>query len=239
TRVASAIREQIRIELQLTASAGVATNKFLAKIASDWRKPNGLFVIQPYEVESFLSPLPVARLPGVGKVTEKRLLDMSIRSVADLREVDEQRLVLRFGSYGTRLYHLARGIDPSVVVPNRPTRSISAEDTFEQDARITEIEPMIRRLAEKVWNSYQKEMRLARTVVLKFKTGDFRTLTRSQTPAAPPDSYEDLICIALELRDRAAFDPSQQFRLVGVGLSNFQESVDAPKQEGLFESKDS
>ena len=133
TRVARTIRQQIRDELNLTASAGVAPNKFLAKIASDWRKPNGLFVIQPEEIEAFLLPLPVGRIPGVGKVTEKNLEDLNIKTVGDLHAQDLATLEDRFGRYGLRLYELARGIDHSPVVPDRPTKSISAEDTFEQD----------------------------------------------------------------------------------------------------------
>src|SRR5690348_13344877 len=100
TRVARTIREQVREELQLTASAGVAPNKFLAKIASDWRKPDGLFVIQPENVDKFLSPLPVARLPGVGKVTEKRLEEIGIRTVGDLRGLNAALLEQQFGRYG-------------------------------------------------------------------------------------------------------------------------------------------
>src|SRR5580698_9553471 len=133
TKVASTIRQQIREELQLTASAGVAPNKFLAKIASDWRKPNGLFVIQPAEVEAFLTPLPVGRIPGVGKVTEKRLEQLGIRTVGELREHELETLESAFGRYGLRLHGLARGLDHNPVVPNRPTQSISAEDTFESD----------------------------------------------------------------------------------------------------------
>src|SRR6266536_993286 len=133
TMVARTIREQIRHELNLTASAGVAPNKFLAKIASDWRKPNGLFVIQPAEVEDFLTPLPVGRIPGVGKVTEEKLAALGLRLVGELRARSLEELETRFGRYGQRLYELARGIDETLVVPNRPTQSISAEDTFEQD----------------------------------------------------------------------------------------------------------
>src|SRR2546428_4541097 len=120
TRVARAIREQIREELKLTASAGVAPTKFLAKIASDWRKPDGLFVIQPEEVDSFLLPLPVGRLPGVGKVTEEKLKHLEIQTVAELRRMDLPTLEGRFGRYGVRLYELARGVDKSEVVPDRP-----------------------------------------------------------------------------------------------------------------------
>ena len=135
TKVASTIRQQIREELNLSASAGVAPNKFLAKIASDWRKPNGLFVVQPAEVESFLTPLPVGRIPGVGKVTEAKLAKLGMRTVGELRTRTLEQLQRLFGRYGQRLYELARGIDESPVVPNRPTKSISAEDTFEQDVK--------------------------------------------------------------------------------------------------------
>lgn len=109
TRVARAIRQQIFEELNLTASGGVAPNKFLAKIASDWRKPNGLFVVQPGEVDAFLTPLTVGRIPGVGKVTEKRLVQHGIRTVGELRKREAAMLEDAFGRYGLRLYQLARG----------------------------------------------------------------------------------------------------------------------------------
>jgi DNA polymerase-4 len=235
TRVARTIREQIREELQLTASAGVASNKFLAKIASDWHKPDGLFIIQPENVETFLSPLPVGRLPGVGKVTEKTLETMGIQTVEDLRGRDLAALEGHFGRYGVRLHGLARGIDDSEVFPNRPTKSISAEDTFEHDALLGETESVIRRLAEKVWAASRKESRIARTVVLKLKTSEFNILTRNHTPCSPPSSCEELAAIALLLRERANLGPQQRFRLVGVGLSNFREPDGASEQSDLFE----
>src|SRR5499425_1817758 len=138
TQVARVIREQIRMELSLTASAGVAPNKFLAKIASDWKKPDGLFVIQPDEIDSFLLPMPVGRLPGVGTVTEAKLKQLEVQTIADLRRMDLATLEGRFGRYGARLFELARGIDKSEVVPDRPTQSISAEDTFEKDILLSE-----------------------------------------------------------------------------------------------------
>jgi DNA polymerase IV len=234
TEVARVIRQQIRAELNLTASAGVAPNKFLAKIASDWKKPNGLFVIQPADVDSFLLPLPVGRLPGVGKVTEDKLKALAIDTVGDLRNVDLQDLESRFGRYGVRLYELARGVDSSPVVPDRITQSISSEDTFEQDVLLAELEPMIRKLAEKTWMAARKESRTARTVVLKLKTSEFKTLTRNHTPLIPPCSCEELTSIALALRSRVALNPQQRFRLVGVGLSNFRDSEDAAAQPMLF-----
>ncbi|HKW32073.1 MAG TPA: DNA polymerase IV [Candidatus Acidoferrum sp.] len=234
TQVARRIREQIRAELELTASAGVAPNKFLAKIASDWCKPDGLFVIQPEEVDSFLLPLPVGRLPGVGKVMEEKLKGFDVATVGELRKLELATLEGRFGRYGVRLYELARGIDNSEVIPNRPTQSISAEDTFERDVLLAEMEPMIRKLAEHAWAASRKESRIARTVVLKLKTAEFKLLTRSHTPPSPPSSCAELTSIALSLRDRVSLNPAQRFRLVGVGLSNFRDPEDASAQAALF-----
>jgi DNA polymerase-4 len=235
TQVARAIREQVRAELDLTASAGVAPNKFLAKIASDWKKPDGLFVIQPEDVDSFLLPLAVARLPGVGKVTEEKLESLAVETIADLRQMERGTLEAHFGRYGVRLYELARGIDESPVVPDRPTQSISAEDTFERDVLLTETEPVIRRLAQKTWEASRKETRVARTVVLKLKTSEFKILTRSHTPSSPPSSCEELTKVALSLRERVGLDSRQRFRLVGVALSNFLDPEDVSAQPGLFE----
>ena len=235
TLVARTIREQIRQGLHLTASAGVAPNKFLAKLASDWRKPNGLFVIQPEEIDSFLLPLAVGRLPGVGKVTEEKLARMGIKTVADLRNMEEPRLEDEFGRYGVRLYELARGIDESRVVPDRPTQSISVEDTLERDVLLGETEPMIRSLAEKLWSACRKEVRVARTVVLKLKTSEFKILTRSYTPKLPLSSGEELTEIVLKLRERVQSNPQQRYRLIGVGLSNFRGSEGPNAQPDLFQ----
>src|SRR5713226_4452295 len=235
TLVARTIREQIRQELNLTASAGVAPNKFLAKLASDWRKPDGLFVIKPDDVDAFLLPLPVRRLPGVGKVTGEKLAKLGVESVGDLRKLDLLALEQDFGRYGLRLYELARGIDESEVIPDRPTQSISVEDTFEHDVPLSETETMIRRLAEKLWSASRKESRIARTVVLKLKTSEFKILTRSHTQGSAPSSCEELTVIALKLRDRVDLGPKQRYRLVGVGLSNFRDSEDTSSQPDLFQ----
>ena len=234
TRVASSIRTQIREEANLTASAGVAPNKFLAKIASDWRKPDGLFVIQPADVDAFLLPLPVGRIPGVGKVTETRLDKIGVRTVGDLRAVEQAALESTFGRYGRRLWELARGIDETPVTANRPTQSVSAEDTFERDVPLAETEPLIRILAAKTWAASRKESRTARTVVLKLKTSEFKVLTRSHTPACAPSSCDELTSIALSLLRRVEMGERQCFRLVGVGLSNFQEPAEDSAQPLLF-----
>ena len=234
TLVAKMIRRQIREELNLTASAGIAPNKFLAKIASDWKKPDGQFVIQPHEVQAFLLPLPVGRIPGVGKVTEARMSQVGIKTVGDIYAMELSTLEEHFGRYGMRLYELARGIDYNPVVSNRVRKQISAEDTFPEDIPLSETEPQIRRLAEKVWNASRNNARGARTVVLKLKTKEFLSLTRSLTPVTPLSSYEELADIALSLRERIELGSSQLFRLVGVGLSNFQSDEEEPSP--LFEA---
>jgi len=235
TLVARTIRGQIRQELNLTASAGVAPNKFLAKLASDWKKPDGLFVIQPDEVDAFLLPLPVGRLPGVGKVNEEKLVKLGVKTVGDLRSLELPRLEQEFGRYGVRLYELARGIDENPVVPDRPTKSISVEDTFHEDVLLADTEPMIRRLAEKLWSASRKESRTPRTIVLKLKTREFKILTRSHTSDNPPMSCDELTDIALKLRERVDLGPQQRFRLVGVGFSNFQDAGETKSQPTLFE----
>jgi DNA polymerase-4 len=140
-----------------------------------------------------------------------------------------------FGRFGVRLYDLARGIDNSEVVRDRPTQSISTEDTFERDRLLSEMEPMIRNLAERTWEAARKESLLARTVVLKLKTTEFKILTRSRTPESPPSSCEELIHIALSLLERVGLGEKQRFRLVGVGLSNFLRPDGDTAQPALFE----
>lgn len=211
TVVARTIREQIREELHLTASAGVAPNKFLAKIASDWRKPDGLFVIQPHDIDTFLERLLVGRLPGVGKVTGEKLAKRGVTTVGDLRALSLASLEEQFGRFGRRLHGLARGLDPSEVVPDRPTKSISVEDTFEHDVPLVETESMIRSLAQKLWAASREESRIVQTVVLKLKTSEFKILTRSHTPESPPGSVKELTDIALMLRERVDLDPSNAF----------------------------
>jgi DNA polymerase IV len=235
TRVAKMIRQEIRAELHLTASAGVAPNKFLAKIASDWRKPDGLFVIQPHEAHDFLQPLPVGRIPGVGKVTEAHMKDAGIKTVGDLYVLELSVLQELFGSYGARLYQLARGIDHNPVVPNRVAKSISKEDTFETDIPLVDTAPVIRTLAEKVWTASRNNARAARTIVLKLKTKEFSTLTRSHTSAVPLSTCDEFTDIALSLCERVELGSQQLYRLVGVGLSNFQADGDIPSP--LFEEQ--
>jgi DNA polymerase-4 len=239
TATAQAIRAAIREETRLTASAGVAPNKFVAKIASDHRKPDGLFVVRPAQVQAFLAPLPVGRLPGVGAVMERKLAGLGLATVADLRQHAVADLERRFGRWGRRLHELAFGIDERPVVSERPTLQVSAEDTFEQDLLLHELDPHIERMAGKAWEGYLRERaqnpgRIARTVVLKLKTADFRILSRSLTPATPPASLEALADIACALRERVGQPSRTRYRLVGVGLGGFAERDELIAQPELF-----
>jgi DNA polymerase-4 len=237
TATAEAIRAAIREETSLTASAGVAPNKFLAKIASDWNKPNGLYVIRPHQIEAFLEPLAVNRLPGVGKVMEAKLEAFGIKTVGDLRQITLADLEMRFGRWGRRLHELSLGIDEHAVQPDRPTLQVSAEDTFEHDITLDELEPHIRRLAEKTWAAHQRETgRVARTVVLKLKTSDFHTLTRSLSPAVLPSSAAELADLACALRERVERPADSRYRLVGVGLSGFVDQDGFIAQRDLFDN---
>lgn len=157
-----------------------------------------------------------------------------ITTVGDLYCLDLTVLENYFGGYGARLYQLARGIDHNPVVANRVSKSISAEDTFPVDLPLEETEQPIRRLAEKVWRASRENARGAKTVVLKLKTKEFNSLTRSITLSTPPSSCEELTAIALTLRERVDLGSQQLFRLVGVGLSNFQSDVESP----LFQNEE-
>lgn len=234
TATAQMIRAQIREETGLTASAGVAPNKFLAKIASDWNKPDGLFVVKPSQVAAFLAPLPVGRVPGVGRVMQARLAELGVATVGDLRRVSLDELQARFGAFGARLHQRARGIDERPVEPDQPARSVSAEDTFASDLPLAELEPALRALADKAWNAGRRSGRVGRTVVLKLKTSQFRVLTRSHTPDLPPASLEEFTAIALALRDRVGLPPGTRYRLAGVGLAGLVERTEVAEQPGLF-----
>lgn len=234
TEVAQVIRHQIREETGLTASAGIAPNKFLAKIASDWNKPDGQFVIRPTKVLEFLQPLPVRKVPGVGKVTQARLEQLGIHTVGDLATHSLEELAHYFGRYGRRLYELARGIDDREVQTDQPLQQVSAETTFSEDIRLDALGDAIDRMAGKVWDQALKKGALGRTVVLKLKTDRFRILTRSQTSLNPPGSAAELAALARLLCERVELPPETLYRLAGVGMSNFADPAEQSRQPDLF-----
>jgi len=217
TSVARGLKQRIREELALTASAGVAPNKFLAKIASGWRKPDGLTVIAPARVEAFLQQLPVEALWGVGPVTARKLHAIGIGRLVDVRAADPAVLAGAVGSLSGRLQELARGEDQRPVRPDRPWKSISAETTFATDLAdpATQAEE-IARLAARVAASLAKRRLRARTVTIKVRYGDFTTVTRSHSELLATADASDITGRALALLARTEAT-TRPVRLLGVG----------------------
>jgi DNA polymerase IV len=230
-RVAERLKATIRETTGLTASAGVAPNKFLAKIASGWKKPDGLTVIAPERVERFLQRLPIDALWGVGPVTAKRLRAHGIEKLTDVRTIPEEVLREIVGSVAPWLQQLSRGIDDRAVEPNRETKSASSENTFARDLTDRqEIEAEVDDMARGVAKWLVKTERLARTVTIKVRYSDFTTVTRSHT--APPTRNPDAIAArAVALLDRTDAG-KRPVRLLGVGLHGLlsADETEAPPQ---------
>ena len=169
TEVAECIRADIFKTTGLTASAGVAPNKFLAKIASDWNKPNGICIIKPHQVQHFIHDLPLKKIPGVGRVTQEKLKSLNLETLGDLQQVDENVLIHHFGKYGKQLFLYAQGIDERPVQAERQRQQISKEITFDDDLSITQCFPYWDNLIERVWLSLQKKQMQARGVNVKLK----------------------------------------------------------------------
>ncbi|MFL6091156.1 MAG: DNA polymerase IV [Aeromicrobium sp.] len=215
----------------LTASVGVASSKFMAKIASEINKPNGAFVVTPGTEADLIEPMQVTVIPGVGPATAERLRRLGVTTVADLRTLDEDDLVRTVGqAHGLSLWRLARAIDHRPVVAERETKSLSIEDTFEHDVTDrAELAAIVERMARRVTTRLQRQGWSARTVTLKARRHDFETLSRSSTLAAPTDSARTIIETAERLL--AAVDVAGGLRLLGVGVSGLTDWV----QPDLFE----
>jgi len=230
--VARMLKARIRDETGLTASAGVAPNKFLAKIASGWRKPDGLTVIAPERVEHFLQQLPVEALWGVGPVTAKKLHALGIVRLVDVRSADEERLRREIGSLAGWLRRLAHGDDPRPVVPDRPWKSRSCETTYTEDLRdLREARAEVARLAGRVAAMLSRRNLRARTVTLKVRYSDFTTVTRSHTAPAATSDEEEIASRALALLERTQAG-ERPIRLLGVGAHGL--SQPAAPAEDLF-----
>ncbi|MDX1643249.1 MAG: DNA polymerase IV [Thermoanaerobaculia bacterium] len=235
TAVAEEIRRRVATERRLTMSVGVGPNKLVAKIASDFDKPDGLTVVPPRRVGRFLAPLSVRALPGVGPATQERLERSGLRTVADLRGVDRTVLTERFGRYGETLYRYARGIDRRPVVVHRERKSLSSERTFAEDLESTADQlAAIERLAERVAAGLERRDLAARTLTLKVRYADFTTVSRSLTLAWPTRLRELLGSLASELLERTEA-AQRPVRLLGVGASKL-----SPAGEGqmtLFDER--
>ena len=222
-RVAERIKARIRDATGLTASAGVAPNKFLAKIASGWQKPDGLTVIAPQRVERFLQGLPIDALWGVGPVTAARLRQAGIARLVDVRAVDPDALRAVVGSLASWLQQLANGVDERAVEPNREAKSASSENTFEHDLTdLGEIRSAVDEMARGVARWLVKKERLARTVTIKVRYDDFTTITRSVTVRPPTSEAAIVAGRAVGLLDRTEAG-TRPVRLLGVGVHNLSQ----------------
>lgn len=214
------VKSDVLRATSLTCSVGVAPNKFLAKIASDFRKPDGLTVIEQQEVESFLRVLPIRKIPGVGRRTAEELRNLGIVNAADILKLPLRFWAKKFGKWGARLYDKAQGIDETPIETVSDPKSISAEDTFARDVdNMDELEKMLLSQAEEVGRDMRRHSLQGRTVVLKLKYSDFKTVTRSRTLASPFDSTQVLFNTARQLLKE--LKPARKVRLIGVGVSNF------------------
>lgn len=229
--IARAVRADIRAETGLTASVGVAPNKFLAKLASDLDKPDGLTIVRPDRIHQTLDPLPIARLWGVGPAAERALHALGIRTIGRLRAVDRPVLRARFGDFGDHLWRLARGIDDRPVHTDREAKSISHERTFGVDlSSLDEVRAVLLGEAEAVARRLRRHGRHAGTVTVKIRFGDFQTITRSTTLPAPTDRTDVIADAARALLDRWAVR-FQPVRLIGVGV---EQLTATPGDAGLF-----
>lgn len=223
TDVAMAIRADIFARTGLTASAGVAPNKFLAKIASDWQKPNGLSVIKPNQVQGFIQQLELKKIPGVGRVTQEKLKQLGLITLGDVQQVDEQVLLQHFGKYGQRLYLFAQGIDERPVQAQRQRQQISKETTFDHNYHLQQCLPYWDRLIDSVWHSLNHKQLQARGISVKLKSKDFQVLQRSRSFKHPFEEAAQLKQVLFQLLDELPAAADLQFRLIGVGVFQLSE----------------
>lgn len=219
TQIAKEIKKKIHEATSLNASAGVSYNKFLAKIASDYKKPNGLFIIRPKDAEAFVESLPIERFYGVGKVTAQKMHQLGIKDGFELKARSEAELVFNFGKAGHMYYLNARAIDDRKVEPNRERKSVGAENTFGKDIEsLEELAIELDEIAKDVIERIKESEFLGRTITLKAKYADFRIITRSKTLPSMVTDYDTLYSVGFELmRD---IDLSAKVRLLGLSIKN-------------------
>ncbi len=233
TWVAQIIRQKIRNETALTASAGVSYNKFLAKIASDIKKPDGLTVVTPEQAEQFIARLPIRRFHGVGRVTEKKMQNLGILTGADLRKHSLQELGKNFGKAGEYYFNSARGIDLRPVVPNRMRKSIGKETTLTEDtADHGQMLTIIGDLAEKVATLLQTKQTSGLTLTLKIKYSDFQIVTRSISREQPIETAEEILLLSEKLLQKTEAG-ERAVRLLGVTISHLTTEMPAAEPRQL------
>ena len=230
TLLAEKIRSQIFQELQLTASAGVSFNKFLAKVASDINKPNGIMTIPPEKALDFLSTLAIRKFFGVGKVTEKKMLALGIRTGHDLRQWEEEKLIFHFGKIGSFLYNIVQGIDDRPVEPQRIRKSIGSETTLANDIDdMVEIQTILENLAQQIEGSLKRKKTGGCTLTLKVRYQDFTTITRSLTTRTPLFSQHDIMAQVPRLLGSTNAG-IRKIRLLGLSISRLTGNKTGPYQ---------
>lgn len=230
--IAKQIKQAIKDELRLTASAGVSINKFVAKIASDLNKPDGLAFIGPSAIEAFMEKLPVEKFHGVGKVTAEKMRSMNLLTGADLKKLTEDELVKHFGKTGHFYYRIVRGIDGREVEPERETKSVGAEDTFPYDLTvIDEMNAELDKIAKLVYDRLQRYQLKGRTITIKIKYSDFKQITRSLSFTDPVSDVEIIASTAKQLLLASGIE-DKKIRLLGISLSNFREVEMRPHKRG-------
>jgi DNA polymerase-4 len=223
--IAKSIKNDIKTELNLTATAGVSINKFVAKVASDMNKPDGLTFIGPSKVKVFMEKLPVEKFFGIGKVTAKKLKMMQIKTGADLKKLTESQLNNQFGKSGSFYYNIVRGIDNRLVQPNRESKSVGAEDTMKEDTNdIYIIKDLLKRLSETVANRLKKHNLMGKTITIKIKFADFKLITRSKSFSVGIQNANLIYEESLKLWTEANIG-NIEIRLLGVTLSRFYDDV--------------
>lgn len=229
------IKAEIQAELSLTASVGVAPIKFVAKIASDLRKPDGFVEVAADQVQAFLDPLPISRLWGVGKVGQGRLERMGLHFIRDIRARKLDSMTASLGSWGEHLWRLSNGIDERKVVPDRNAKQISHKRTFDEDLTDPEmLRAVVSYLSEQVTRRLRRNGRHARTVSIKYRRDDFRTFARSRTLDRPTHQTDLVFRTAMELLDQMRSSQPRPVRLIGVSVGSLT-SKDAPEQLSLFD----
>lgn len=229
TAVAEAIRADVFATTGLTCSAGVAPNKFLAKIASDWHKPNGICVIKPSQVQAFIQDLPLKKIPGVGRVTQEKLQRLNLATLGDLQQMDEAVLRQHFGKYGRQLFLYAQGIDERPVEASRERQQISKETTFDEDLLLWQCEDYWLPLLQKVWHNLEQKQLIARGVSIKLKLNNFKVIQHSKSFRQAFHNIQELQQALNLLRSELYLDPQLKFRLVGVGVYQLSEQDDSPQ----------
>lgn len=219
--IAKQIKRAIKEELHLTASAGVSVNKFVAKVASDMNKPDGLTFIGPSAVASFMEQLPVEKFHGVGKVTAEKMKQLGLHTGADLKMLSEEQMVYHFGKAGRFYYQIVRGMDNRAVETERETKSLGAEDTFPYDlTTYKEMYDELDKIAQAVFDRLQRYRLKGRTITVKIKYSDFRQITRSKSFLDPITEKDEIAGLAKDLLTSSTLEGSK-IRLLGITMSNF------------------